>query len=244
MSLLATLPSQPSKRTTSPEGLIVCLYGPPGVGKTTTAASAKNSIILATEPGYKHLDGVFVQDIRYWDAPSEELASFGLLNNLKVLAKGQHDFKHIVIDTVDLAYDLCLQYECAKHHVDYPSGKDNIWGKITQEFKRVIRKLSMLGYGVLLISHVRVTEEETRVGPRQIITPSLPPNAMQAVVNACDMVLYAHVIDTEDGPAHMMQCKPAPHITAKDRTGLLPDSLPLSWHALIDAMDETVKGEN
>ena len=245
-----TLPSVPTKRETDPSKLTVMIYGDPGVGKTTFAASAKDSLILATEPGYKHLDGAMVKDILHWTGSSApNAADCNLMDTLDFLIEGDHPFKHIVIDTVDDAYAMCLEHECALKGIAYPgaddprTGKSNmqVWSAITQHFRQFKTKLKRLSakYGVLLICHAKTVEEETRTGPRQVIGPALGKSACIMMVSACDLVLYAHVRDTPEGSRRAIQCHPGPTIMAKDRTGRLPAVLPLSWEAVTKAIKES-----
>ena len=235
MSLLATLPTVPTKRATKPEQLTALLYGRPGVGKTYTASHAENSLLLATERGYQHIDGILVKDIRCWSADTEAEKEFGLTNILAVLSKGGHDFKHIVIDTVDNAYELCKAYVCAKEGMSHPSDKK--YGKghalVNNEFKRVLVKAQMMGLGILMTSHARVREVETRNGTQETNCPTLTPGATEAVVNMCDLVLYAfHCKGADDEMVRKMTCAPSETIITKDRTSLISGDLPLDWNEL------------
>ena len=214
MSLLATLPTVPIKRATKPEQLTALLYGRPGVGKTYTASHAENSLLLATERGYQHIDGILVKDIRCWSADTEANKEHGLTNILAALSKGGHGFKHIVIDTIDNAYELCTAL-------------------VNNEFKRVLIKAQMMGLGILMTSHARVREVETRLGTQETICPTLTPGATEAVVNMCDLVLYAfHCKGEGDEMARKMTCAPSETIVTKDRTSLITGDLPLDWNEL------------
>ena len=245
MTLLATLPTVPTKRATKPEQLTALLYGRPGVGKTYTASHAENSLLLATERGYQHIDGILVKDIRCWSADSEAEKEFGLTNVLAVLSKGGHDFKHIVIDTIDNAYKLCTEYVCKANGMSHPSDKK--YGKghamVNNEFERVLTKAQMMGIGMLMTSHARVREVETRTGSQETICPTLTPGATEVVVNLCDLVLYAYYgKGLDDEMERMMTCAPSPTIVTKDRTSLISGEMPLNWNELQRLMKGKLEG--
>jgi hypothetical protein len=66
-------------------------------------------LFLATEPGLNALE-VFEAPITCWD---------DLLQACAEIAEGKHDFKTIVIDTVDNAYRMCADYVCKKFKIEH-----------------------------------------------------------------------------------------------------------------------------
>jgi hypothetical protein len=62
--------------------------------KTTTASKAPNSIIIATEAGYKAIPGVIAVDVRSW---SDFLTVIAQLKK----AEAKERFKTVIIDTLD-----------------------------------------------------------------------------------------------------------------------------------------------
>ncbi len=70
--------------------------------KEHRCSHAENALFLATEPGLNALE-VFEAPITCWD---------DLLQACAEIAEGKHDFKTIVIDTVDNAYRMCADYVC------------------------------------------------------------------------------------------------------------------------------------
>ena len=53
---MGILPRERTPRKIDPDRQIVCLYGPPKIGKSTTASRIKGGLFLATEAGLNALD--------------------------------------------------------------------------------------------------------------------------------------------------------------------------------------------
>jgi len=221
----------PAKTTISDASTL--LYGAPKIGKSTLASEAPSPIFLATEPGLNHLE-VFQQPITSWEA---------MLATCAELAGGKHEFKTVVIDTVDRLYQLCVDHVNAKNGVAHESdlGYGKGYAMINGEFGRVLNKLAMLPYGLILISHSQTKEIETRTGKLTKTVPTLPTKARETVLALVDLVLFA---DVEKVPAdggkgfnyrRIIRTKPTAHYEAGDRSRRLPESLELSYRALADA---------
>lgn len=89
---------------------VVCVYGTPGVGKSRFAASCPNPIFIRTEDRHDHLsvkafDGI----VDTWDK---------FIECLKFLANEPHDFKTVVIDTLDSAEAFTTAKVCADAGTD------------------------------------------------------------------------------------------------------------------------------
>ena len=163
-----------------------------------------------------------------------------LLQACAEIAEGKHDFKTIVIDTVDNAYKMCADYVCKKFKIEHESdlGYGKGYALINNEFQRVLNKLAFLPYGLILISHSQEKEIETRTGKHTRIVATLPDKARKMVTGLVDMILYCdlEMKPGEDGkPAwqRVMRTKPSPNYDAGDRTGRLPEALPLDFPTFI-----------
>lgn len=102
---------QPHKVSRDLSGYITYIYGPPKIGKTSLAVSFPNPLLLAFERGYNTLDGIMVQDITTW---SEMRQVFRELKKPEV----KNVFKTVIVDTVDLASDMCQKYICNQKGID------------------------------------------------------------------------------------------------------------------------------
>jgi hypothetical protein len=234
------LPKEKTKPQVSLSNLTALLYGPSKIGKSTWCSQAENAVFLATEPGLNSLE-VFQVSIRNWEE---------LLKACAELAEGKHEFKTVVLDTVDNAYKMCAEYVCQKNRVDHES--DLAYGKgyalIASEFQRVINKLAFLPYGLILISHSVEREFETRTGKIMRVVPTLPEKARKMVVGLVDLILYCDLEITKDDNGkqifkRVIRTKPSLNYDAGDRTGRLPDALPLDFGVFLKAFANAPKAE-
>jgi len=227
------LPTEKTKPTDNPLAYSTLIYGPTKVGKTTFAAQADNAIFLATEPGLNALE---VYQIPCPDWPT-------MLKACGELATKDHKFSTVVIDTVDNAYQFCMEHTCKQMGIAHPS--DAAYGKgysaVNNEFKRVLLKLSHLPIGLILISHSQEKNIETKTGSYSKITTTLPESARKVVIGLMDLVLLAEVTADKDNPQRILKTKPSVAYDAGDRTGRLPDTLPLDYAAFYAAFTQALK---
>lgn len=220
----------PKEKTAPKERLddyIILLYGPPKIGKSTLASQFDKPLFLATEAGLNALE-VYQVPVATWDK---------FLAACKEIAAGGHDFKTIIVDTVDNLYKACSEYVKKKNNIQHESDLD--WGKgwqlVADEFTRAITKLSLLPYGLVMISHAEYVEIKTRTATITKAVPTLPKGARKAALNMADVILYAESVVTDDGEVRIMRTKPSENWEAGDRTGRLPATLPLDYADLYKA---------
>jgi hypothetical protein len=240
------LPTEKTKPSDDPMSYSILLYGQTKAGKSTFASKADRAIFLATEPGLNALS-VFKVDIDSWPR---------FLAVCKELATTEHEFKTIVIDTVDNAYDFCLEHVCstlkddAGNQVTHPAdlGYGKGWKAVNSEFKRILTKLAALPQGLILISHSKVEEVKTRTGKYDRIVPTLGSGPRKILLGLMDLVLMVEVdaVKGEDGTMthrRIIHTKPTSNYDAGDRTGKLPDEIPLDYDVFNDAFKTATKGE-
>lgn len=228
------LPQVKTPPRTDLADLTVLLYGRTKAGKSTVCSQAPDALFLATEPGLNHLE-VFQVPITSWD---EMLAA------CSEVSAGKHPFRTIIVDTIDNAYRFCSDHFCRKlgiaHESDLGYGKG--FSIVNNEFHRVLTRLSQLPYGLWLISHAQEREVETRTGKITRIEPTLPGKAKKIVLGLADLVLYAD-FETAPGPdgrstvRRVMRTKPTALYEAGDRTGRLPELVPLEYEAFVHAFN-------
>ena len=97
---------QPHQVSRNLKGYSVFFYGEEKSGKTTTASKFPKTLLLAFEKGYNALPGVMAQPISSWSDFRKVLKQ---LNN----DAAKTMYETIIIDTADIAYDLCEKYICA-----------------------------------------------------------------------------------------------------------------------------------
>ena len=82
---------------------VVLLYGPPGVGKTTFAGNAPAPIFIQTEDGAGVVGADRFPLAESYDAVEQQLGT---------LVKEDHDFKTLVIDSLDWLESLVWAKVC------------------------------------------------------------------------------------------------------------------------------------
>ena len=223
------LPTERSRPTVDLSRQTLLVYGAPKIGKSTFASRFPETLFLECEPGLNQLE-VFKIPTPTWE---------DFLAACKLVAQGNHPFKTIVIDTADNAFKFCSEYICAKHNIEYEGdmGHGKGWALVKNEWHRVLTRLASLPYGLILVSHAQDKTIETRTGEYTKTQPSLPDRARTVVLGLVDMILYCDLEPTEGGTQRVMRTKPHADYDAGDRTGRLPEILPLDFAAFAAAFD-------
>lgn len=233
------LPSERSKPAADLSQQTILVYGPPKIGKSTFAGRFPETLFFECEPGLNQLE-VFKVPTYTWE---------DFLAACKLVAGGGHRFKTIVIDTVDNAFKYCSDHVCGKHGIEYEGdmshGKG--WALVKNEWHRVLTRLAALPYGLILISHAQDKVIQTRTGEHTKTQPSLPDRARGVVLGLVDMILYCDSLARKDAAGNLLveriiRTKPHPTYEAGDRTGRLPEQLPLDFDAFFAAFSTAAPG--
>jgi len=203
----------PIKETTPKENLedfIIYLHGMPGIGKSTFCSQFPNPIFASTEPG--------LNSLTTWNTPIPDWNTFLLF--AKEISEGKHEFKTIIIDTVDNLYKYCLDFICQKNKINWPAEKDygQGWAMVRDEFMRVITKLALLPYGLVAVSHTKFEEIKTRTGSYNKAVPTLSKQGNEIIMNLADISLYMDTTTEEGVESRVIKTKPSAYWTAKDKT--------------------------
>ncbi|MCP4678072.1 MAG: ATP-binding protein [Deltaproteobacteria bacterium] len=228
------LPKEKTPPKKSLSDLSILAYGPSKIGKSSWCSHAPNALFLATEPGLNHLD-VYQSPITTWEE---------LLAACMEIAKGDHPFQTIIIDTIDNAYRMCEKFICDKHNISHESdfGYGKGYALVNNEFQRVILKLAQFPYGLFLVSHSKMTEIETRTGKRSRIVPTLPNKASEFILGLVDIILFCDQDIMQEPNAspvvrRVMRTKPHPNYEAGDRTDRLPALIDLDFSKFLAAFN-------
>jgi len=228
------LPTQKTPPRNGLSDLTVLVYGLPKAGKSTFCSHSDGALFLATEAGLNSLE-VFQTPISSWEQ---------FLAACREVSEGKHKFKTIIVDTIDNAYKFCSEYICAKHKIEHESdfGYGKGWALVNNEFYRVLNKLSMLPYGLFMVSHAQDKEMETRTGKYVKTVPTLPDKARKLVLGMSDMILFCDLDSSTDKDGNMthrrvIRSKPSRYYEAGDRTGYLPEVIDLDFHKFIVAFE-------
>ena len=224
MALLPTEKRKPKQRL---EDFSILLYGSPKIGKSTFCSQMDHPLFLATEPGLEALE-VYEVKVPDWKTFLQACAE---------ISQGNHPFKTIVIDTVDNLWKACSEY--VRDQLDIMHESDLAYGKgyamVKEEFFRVLRKLSLLPYGLVMTSHEDLVEVKTRTATITKAMPTLPKSGRDIILGWVDMILYAHSVTTDSGEIRVIRTKPSENWEAGDRTKRLPAMLPLDFQEFKNA---------
>lgn len=228
------LPTIKTPPRTSLSDLTILFYAPSKFGKTTWCAQAQDALFLATEAGLNALE-VYQVPILSWE---------DFLMTCAEISEGKHSFKTIIIDTIDIAYKLCCDYICKKFKIEHESdlGYGKGYALVANEFLRVLNKLAFLPQGLIMTSHVQEKEIDTRTGKHVRLVPSIPDKVRKLVTAMCDLILFGdfelHTGD-DNKPTwqRVIRTKPTAVFDAGDRTGKLPEVLPLEYSAFLQALE-------
>lgn len=229
---------QPSVIPRNLSGKYILLSGEPKIGKTEFCTTAKDSLVLAFELGTNARPGAMVQPIEKWTDVRLVLRQ---LENQAAKEK----FKVICWDTVGIAWDLCEQYICAQAGVskigDIPYGAG--YKSLSQEFERVLRRITMLGYGIILTSHLK--EEVNKEGVVVGYKPDLNGRCLKVVNGLVDIigVITKEWDDKEHKWTRSLITRSTPTISAGSRYQYLDPVIPFGYSYLEEAVARAIDKE-
>lgn len=228
---------KPHKVSKDLSGYITFIYGAPKTGKTTLATQMNNCLLIATEKGYNALPGVMAQDVTSW---SEIRQVYRELKKDEV----KKTFDAIIIDTVDIAAEMCQKYICNQNDIEalgeLPYGQG--WTKFKNEFNDVFRGLTQLGYAVFFIGHHK--EQTIAVdGEDKIYIRSAMSNSTRSVITGmADIIGYAHQQRGRDMSVLTLR-SPDDTIECGGRFKYLPNEIEMSYDNLVNALATAIEKE-
>lgn len=207
-------------------------------GKTTTAAKFDKALLLAFETGFLTIEGCMAQPINKWSEFKQ------VLKQLKD-ERAHEVYSNIIVDTADIAYDLCEKYICNQAGVsainEIPYGQG--WGRAAKEFDEALRSIPQMGYGLVLISHSQdkvFKDEQTGEEYNQIV-PTLGNKPRLIVDRMSDIIGYARPVENEDGSTHtVLYMRGTPRFIAGSRFKYTPDKIDFTYDNLVDAIGEAI----
>lgn len=244
MSGIDLLNIQPHQVSRDLRGYSVFFYGEPKSGKTTIATKFPRHLLLAFEKGYNAIPGAMAQPINAWAEFRKVLKQ---LSNAEV----KQMYETIIIDTADIAYDLCEKYICANaKRSDGGFGVDAIgdipFGKgytmVAKEFDECLRSIVQMGYGLVLISHAvdKTFTDETGAEFNQII-PTLGNKPRNIVSRMCDIIGYSRAIQDKDGiTTTKLFMRGTPRYVAGSRFKYTPDCINFTYNDLVKAIGDAI----
>lgn len=219
------------------KGKYVLLYGKPKSGKTTAACSFPDAVLLAFEKGYNAIGNAYPFDINKW---SEFKMALRDLED----PRSKERFKTVIVDTVSICWEMCEKFICQQNGVQKIG--DIPWGggytACKKEFETSIRRITQLGYGVVLIAHSSSRVEKTADGGDiEIISPDLPKRAAEVCNGIVDIIGYIGNEWKDGERKRWLYTRETPTLFAGSRFKYMPDKIPFSYEALVNAIADAIE---
>ncbi|MDO6628847.1 ATP-binding protein [Bacillus thuringiensis] len=263
MSLLNLKPQKPEVKL---ESYFITLLSKSKFGKTTFAydlaqkhydGDLSKMLILATEIGYKTLNGVYAQPIADFDYGDEDLETKGFIEIIDELIeeKANLPFKLIVIDTLtaleDLAEDYVLRTEGRRRGkklsniADIPFGGG--YGMIASSIYKQIDRLRKAGFGVFVIGHEKIKKVEQRDGTSyDLTTLNVLGKTADIIQREADMIIYGDlVVENEGGnlvQKRYLRFRSDGNIICGSRFRNMPAAIEHSAEGFLETFEQAVLG--
>lgn len=214
----------------------VLIYGPPGLGKTSLAAQFPSPIILDVEDGAP--SGVDIATFGHIDSYDQ------VMDALKSLYTDEHQFRSLIIDTLDRLEPLVWAKTCAANNwasIEQPGyGKgyvaaDEYWEKLLKGCNALRTKRGM---NIILTAHSAIERfDDPTAAPYSRYDIRLHKRANAIVQDEVDAILFINqdiAVTSEDvgfnkqarraegGGLRWIYTEARPAFTAKNRYGLPP----------------------
>ncbi len=219
------------------KGKYILIYGKPKSGKTTLASRFPKNLLVAFEKGYNAIDGIKAVDINKW-------TDFKMVLRQLEKPEAREMYDTITIDTTTIAYEMCEQFICAQNGVQ--SVAEIPWGggysATKKEFERCLRKITMLGYGLVLISHSEMRKEKNGDDNEiEILAPSMPKRCYEVVNQIVDIIGYISTEWDEDGNSQRwLYTRQTPTVMAGSRFPYLSPKIKLGYDELVAAINDAI----
>ena len=245
------LPTKKKKPEIDIEKCSMLFYGREKIGKTSACASFPNSLFLTTEPGTKGME------IYEFNSDDGGCHNWELIREAAdLLEKNSKQFSTVVIDTVDRAYDMCLDWVCDKQGIPYP-GEDKYgvqdhgksWRFVKNEFTSIIYRIVQSGHGIIFTSHAKETSVKAKGGTEYSrIFPSMGNQARSVIEGLVDMFFYFDYISPgmkkESKRVIITQGNELVWAGSRKLKHTLPKFLPLTEEGCFEILTAAANGEN
>lgn len=175
----------------------ICIYGTHGIGKSTVASQFPRPIFISTEDGIDGLDVTSFPKAKHINE---------VVENIKTLIKEEHNFKTVVLDSVDWLVEPLIVEDVEATHDE----KELAYGKgqmlVAESFREILQGMDALrrkrDMNVVLIAHANIvkfdspmTESYDRYQPK---LPNRCNALLQEWVDVLGFAAFRVIIRKED----------------------------------------------
>jgi hypothetical protein len=228
---------------------LILIYGPDGCGKSTFASQSPNPIFLGSEEGSNNLDVARFPSFKDWDLVTAAVDE---------LLTEKHDFKTLVIDSLDWLEPVLHEKICLRHGVRSIELAAGGYGKgyteAVNEWSKFCQKLAALrdqkGMNIIMIAHAEVIKFNDPSTQSEYDRYQLKLYKKSAAMfrEFVDAVLFANfeIFAKKDGSktraygdgVRVVFTERRPGFDAKNRFGL-PLQLPMLWAEYETALESS-----
>ena len=235
---------QPNVVSRDLSGKSFLFYGQKKIGKTTNAAKFPKALLVAFEKGYSLIPGVIAQPVNKWTEALKIKKQ--LLADADDVARGNKKetmFKTIVVDTADIAYDLCEKYITDKEGVEYLDETESKRGykATSREFDAFFQELAKAGYTIVIISHSDTVQIKDNGEKYDRTQPTVAKRGLQIISRFVDVIGYAtSEVDSTGKVQAVLYMRGSKELEAGSRNKFMSAKIPFTYDALLADMQQAI----
>ena len=213
--------------------------------KTSNAVKFPKPILLAFEKGDSMLSGVYAQPINTWKEALDVKKQ--LLKDAKSVTDGEKAetvFKTVIVDTADIAYDLCEKFILDKEGVEYLDETEKMRGyrAVSREYDKFFQEIVKANYTLVIISHATSKQIKENGEKYDKTIPTLPDRGFQVIARLVDVCAYAsYETDADTGSTtSMLTLRGGKNLEAGSRNKYMSARIPFTYEALKKDMEQAI----
>lgn len=239
------LPKNERRNIETVQKKVVWLYGSPFSGKTTFANKFPDPLMLNTDGNIKFVDAPYISikdKIEVTGRMTKKTLAWEIFKEvIAELEKKDNDFKTIIVDLLEDAYEYCRLWMYDQMGITHESDDSfRAWDKVRVEFLSTLKRLMALDYeNIILISHEDTTKDITKKGGDKLtsIKPNLQDKVATKVAGMVDIV--ARVV--ADGDIRVLSFKTNEVIFGGGRLTTKINEIALDYDEFLNVYDEANK---
>lgn len=148
-----------------------------------------------------------------------------------------------MIDTADIAYDMCERYVLAKEGVEYLDETQNMRGyrALSREYDRFFQEIVKANYTLVIISHADSKQIKEAGEKFDKTIPTIPARGFLVVSRLVDVTAYSSYETDENGVTHaMLTMRGSKFLEAGSRYKYMSEKIPFTYEALLADVNQAI----